>query len=304
MASLHLPPNFVSDDFGLALGGGAARAFSQIGVLKVLEQEGLYPKVLAGTSSGAFIAALYALGTPALELEKMMLDMNTLELWSQALDFGLHKAALIDGKRFTHWLDRKFFHGATFADLQIPLCIACMDIETGELALLREGSVAQAVMASSSLSLIFAPVKIGERYLIDGGFIATVPFPALAAMGLKPEQMIGIHAGIDAEASSFIHWLRNWYASSPKRWQKVWLSLPAPAPYKRLTKSLLYVLASYQQRIEAPKGATLISTRPMISWWDFHKSLEAIRAGERAMREGLEFWTKQKIEELILKVDG
>jgi predicted acylesterase/phospholipase RssA len=283
-------------DFGLALGGGAARAFSQVGALKVLEQEGLYPKALAGTSSGAFISALYALGTPALELEKMMLEMNMLELWSQALDFGLHKAALIDGKRYTHWLDRKYFHGATFADLQIPLVIACMDIETGELVLLREGSVAKAVMASSSLSLIFAPVKIGGRYLIDGGFIATVPFPGLQALGFKPEQLLGIHAGIDAEASPFIHSLRHWYSSSSKRWQEVWLSLPAPAPYKRLTKSLLYVLASYQQRITAPEGATLISTRPPISWWDFHKSLEAIQAGERAMREGLE---KREEEEAV-----
>jgi predicted acylesterase/phospholipase RssA len=294
MGSLRLQHyDFGPDNFGLALGGGAARAFSQIGALKVLEQEGLYPSALAGTSSGAFIAALYALGTPALELEKMMLEMNMLELWSQALDFGLHKAALIDGKRFTHWLDRKYFHGATFADLQIPLCIACMDIKTGELVLLREGSVAQAVMASSSLSVIFAPVKIQNRYLIDGGFVATVPFPALANFGLRPEQMLGIHAGIDAEASPFIRVLRHWYTTSPKRWQDVWLSLPAPAPYKRLSQSLVHVLASYQQRIEAPRGATLISTRPPISWWDFHKSLEAIYAGEVAMRKGLETWNKK-----------
>jgi predicted acylesterase/phospholipase RssA len=281
-------------NFGLALGGGAARAFSQVGALKVLEQKGLYPQALAGTSSGAFISALYALGIPAPQLEKMMLEMNMVGLWSQAFDFGLHKAAFIDGKRFIHWLDRNYFHGATFAELQIPLVIACMDIETGELVLLREGSVAKAVMASSSLSLIFAPVKIGERYLIDGGFVSTVPFPGLMSFDLKPEQMLGIHAGIDAEASPFIRALRTWYSSSPKRWQDVWLSLPAPAPYRRLTKSLLYVLASYQQRITAPEGATLISTRPPIAWWDFHKSLEAIQAGERAMCEGLEVWIKEE----------
>ncbi len=284
------------NDFGLALGGGAARAFSQIGALKVLEREGLYPKALAGTSSGAFIAALYALGIPALELEKTMLEMNMLEFWSQAFDFGLHKAALIDGKRFTHWLDRKFFQGATFADVQLPLIIACMDIKTGELVLLREGSLARAVMASSSLSVVFAPVKIDERYVIDGGFISTVPFPALKALGFKPEQMLGIHAGIDAEASPFIRWLRRWYGSSSKRWQDIFLSLPAPSPYKRLNRSLIYVLASYQQRIEAPQGATLISTRPKVAWWDMHKSLEAIRSGEVAMREGLESWLRKGLK--------
>jgi hypothetical protein len=71
------------------------------------------------------------------------------------------------------------------------------------------------------------------------------------------------------------------------------------APYKRLSQSFIYVLASYQQRIEAPQGATLISTRPPIAWWDFHKSLEAIRAGENAMREGL-----KKVESKRLKVKG
>ncbi|MGL4609298.1 MAG: patatin-like phospholipase family protein [Trueperaceae bacterium] len=287
--------------FGLALGGGAARAFSQIGVLKVLEREGLYPKVLAGTSSGAFMAANYALGTPALELEKAMLELDVLELWSQAFDFGLHKAAFIDGKRFTHWLDRKFFHGATFADTLYPLVIACMDIETGGLVLMRKGSLAQAVMASSSLSVIFAPVNVGKRYLIDGGFVATVPFPGLAALGVESQHMLGIHAGIDAEASPFIRGVRTWYGSSSKRWQELWLSLPAPAPYKRLSQSLLHVLASYQQGVSAPPGARLLQTRPPVAWWDFHKSLEAIRAGERAMQEELE---RQEAEGRRQKVEG
>jgi NTE family protein len=106
-------------NFGLALGGGSARALAHIGALKVLEQRGLIPRAISGTSSGAFIAALYALGTPASEVERAMRDLDTLELWSQAFDFGLHRASVINGRRFMNWFDRKYFYGATFADLEL-----------------------------------------------------------------------------------------------------------------------------------------------------------------------------------------
>ena len=286
-------------NFGLALGGGSARALAHIGALKVLEQRGLVPKAISGTSSGAFMAALYALGTPASEIERAMRDLDMPELWSHAFDFGLHKAALINGQRFMNWLDRKYFYGATFDDLEIPLAIASMDVETGELIILREGSIARAVMASSALPLIFAPVEINGRYLIDGGFVSTVPFQALQCLdrsldtpslhthSLDAQQLIGLHAGINAEASWFIKSLRKWYGPSPKRWQELWLVLPAPAPYKRLSKGLIQVLASYQQRLQPPQGASLISMNPPNAWWDFHRSPEAIAAGETAMRQFL-----------------
>ncbi len=273
-------------NLGLALGGGTARAMAHIGALKVLEQRGIFPRALAGTSSGAFMAALYALGTPALEMERSMRNLNMLELWSHAFDFGLHQAALIHGQRLQHWLDRKFFYGATFADVQIPLAIACTDIEKGELVILQEGSIAQAVMASCALPGIFAPVSIGGRYLIDGGFVSTVPYQALQT--LKVDTLLGLHAGINAEASGVIWGLRWWYGSSTKRWQDIYLELPAPRPYKRLSKSLIHMLVSYQQRLLPPEGAALISMNPPNSWWDFHRSLEAIAAGETAMKHYLQ----------------
>jgi predicted acylesterase/phospholipase RssA len=272
--------------FGLALGGGSARAMAHIGALKVLEQRGLKPAAIAGTSSGAFMAAVYALGTPAIEMEKAMRELNMLELWSHAFDFGLHKAALIHGKRFMHWLDRKYFYGATFDDVTIPLAIACMDEERAELVILRHGSIARAVMASSALPLMFAPVEANGRYLIDGGFISTVPFQALQVLG--SHHLLGLHAGINAEASMFIKGLRKWYGSSSKAWRDLWLALPAPSPYKRLSRGLIHVLASYQQKLQPPQGATLISMNPPIAWWDFHRSPEAIAAGEVAMKNYLD----------------
>jgi predicted acylesterase/phospholipase RssA len=185
-----------------------------------------------------------------------------------------------------HWLDRKYFYGATFDNVQIPLAIACMNEECGELVIVHEGSIARAVMASSALPLIFSPVDIDGRYLIDGGFVSTVPFQALQSLG--SHHLIGLHAGINAEASVFIKGLRRWYASSPKRWQDVWLALPAPQSYKRLSRGLIHVLASYQQKLQPPDGATLISMNPPNAWWDFHRSPEAITAGEVAMKNYLD----------------
>ncbi len=273
-------------NLGLALGGGTARAMAHIGALKVLEEHRIFPKALAGTSSGAFMAALYALGTPALEMERSMRNLNMLELWSHAFDFGLHQAALVHGQRLQHWLDRKFFYGATFSDVQIPLAIACTDIESGELVVLQEGSLAQAVMASCALPGIFAPVSINGRYLMDGGFVSTVPYQALQT--LKVDTLLGLHAGINAEASGFIWGLRRWYGPRTKRWQDIYLALPAPRPYRRLSKSLVHMLASYQKRLSPPEGAALINMNPPNAWWDFHRSPEAIAAGEMTMKHYLQ----------------
>jgi hypothetical protein len=127
--------------------------------------------------------------------------------------------------------------------------------------------------------------------LIDGGFVSTVPFQALQFLDMEQslgvQQLIGLHAGINAEASWFIKGLRKWYGPGDKRWQDVWLALPAPASYKRLSRGLIHVVASYQQRLRPPDGATLISMNPPNAWWDFHRSPEAIKAGEVAMQQFL-----------------
>src|SRR5690606_32629211 len=130
---------------GVALGGGAARGMAHVGALKALDAAGVRVDGVAGTSYGAVIAALYALGGPAVELERIIRTQDVAELWRQSVDFGLHEGALIRGTRLADWLDRKFFFGATFADARVPLAIACTDLVSGRLVVLREGSVAQAV---------------------------------------------------------------------------------------------------------------------------------------------------------------
>ena len=274
---------------GLALGGGTARGLAHIGALKVLESRGLGPDVIAGTSYGAVIAALYALGMPAVELEQLVRRQNILELWSTSLDFGLHRASFIHGRRLERWLDRKVFFGATFADCMMPLAVACTDVATGDLQVVREGPLARAVVASSALPAIFAPVLVDGRVLIDGGFVEAVPFRALQT--LSPGRVIGVHAGVDPEKSAIVRFLRRIAASRfGLTWSRMSEGLQPSTSLRSLARGISCALASYSCDQTVPPGALLVTADPPLSWWDFHRSPEAIAAGERAMTQALEQW--------------
>ncbi len=271
---------------GVALGGGTARGFAHIGVLRVLERSGTPPDMLAGNSFGAIIAALYALGVHAEELEYRVRQQNVAELWLLALDFGLHKASLINGQRLEHWLDRKLFFGATFADTEIPLAISCTDVDSGELVVLREGSLARAVRASCALPGIFTTVNIAGRNLIDGGFITPVPVAPLTDMGASA--ILGVHAGIEVDKARFVSWAQRFYASNFGRWlQDRMLSNSFKSAWGTLAKGLARAAASYSRVIAYPPEVMSVSVVPPIAWWDFHKSPRAIAAGEAAMSAAL-----------------
>lgn len=245
------------------------------------------PRVLSGTSYGAIIAALYAMGTPAVELEQLVRRQNILELWSTSLDFGLHRASLIHGRRLERWLDRKVFFGATFADCLLPLAVACTDVADGSLVVLREGSLARAVVASSALPALFAPVRLNGRVLIDGGFVEAVPFRALES--LRPDAIIGIHAGVDAESSAMIAALRKLAASRiGAAWARATRRTVPSTSMRSLARGISCALASYLCDQTVPAGAMLVRADPPLSWWDFHRSPEAIAAGEAAMRAALD----------------
>lgn len=269
---------------GLALGGGTARGLAHIGVFKALDAHGSPPDVVAGTSYGAIIAALYALGSTGMAIEHTIRQQNTAEIWAQGIDFGLHRAALMHGRRLCRWLDRKFFFGATFDDLELPLAIGCTDLATGELVVLREGSIAEAVMASCALPIYFAPVEIDGRVLIDGGFVEPVPFRTLDTF--EPEIAVGVHTGIDADGARLVQGTRRLHRTPFGRFfQRLALRSSIERPIGRLLRGMAITARSYEHRVEAPPGKWLLRASPPISWWDFHKSPTAIAVGERAMNE-------------------
>lgn len=255
---------------------------AHVGVLKALDAAGASPRLVAGTSYGAIVAALYALSGNALEVERLIRTQDVAEVWRQGLDFGLHRGAIVNGRRLTEWLDRKYFFGATFADTVVPLAVACTDLRTRTLVTVQHGSVAQAVRASCALPGIFAPVQWQDRTLIDGGFLEPIPFPALAAA--EGAARLGVQAGVDVQRSALVRAIRRFNASGPGRaFERRAGAVQGDGAASQMLRGVSLSLSSYSRDVSVPPDATLLRVDPGISWWDFHRSPSAIAAGERAM---------------------
>lgn len=170
-----------SKKVGLALGGGYARGLAHVGVLEVLEREGIPIDMIAGTSIGAIVGALYSRQADASKIkeEAMLLDWVGI---TSLVDPTLPKSGLIKGKRITNLL-RRFIGNASFKDLKIPLACIATDIITGDEVVINEGSVLEAVRASFSIPVIFTVVKNRGRYLVDGGLVNPVPVSVVKEMG-------------------------------------------------------------------------------------------------------------------------
>ena len=164
---------------GLALGGGAALGAAHVGVLKAFHEKGLKPYAVSGTSIGAFVAAHLAFGTPYEKLEEIALDLD----WLDVSAFKLSKMGLLTNKR----LGKKILDEigkVNIEDAEIPLCMIATDISTGEKVVLKEGPLHKAVMASSCLPGVFAPVEWNnELLLVDGFLCENVPINPLKEMG-------------------------------------------------------------------------------------------------------------------------
>lgn len=269
---------------GLALGGGTARAFAHVGVLTVLSAAGIQPDIMSGTSFGALIAAHYALHNDPAKLRHWAETFPAREVWRQGLDFGLHRAALIEGGRVERWLERTLFQGATFADLQLPLRITCTDVDTGELVVLREGSLSRAVRASCALPVVTRAVEVGGRTLIDGGFVSPVPLEPLLG---EAEVVVGVHTGVAVEDARSVQLYRQLHASHfGGWWHGRFLTAPANT-WGTLLRALARAGTSYTKPLQFAPEALLVRAEPPVAWWDLHRAMGAVSAGEVAMNRTL-----------------
>lgn len=174
---------------GYALGGGAARGLSHIGVLKVFEANGIFPNIIAGTSIGALVGALYAGGIKISDIEQIALRLDMKRLMLLA-DVTLPKSGLIGGKRVIALL-KSILGDLSFSQLKYNFACVATDITTGEPVVLREGSLIEAVRASISLPGILTPVEMKGQYLVDGGLVNEVPVSVCRQMGA--EFVIGVN---------------------------------------------------------------------------------------------------------------
>jgi len=249
---------------GLALGGGAARGIAHIGVLEVLEREGIPIDMIAGTSAGALIGALYARERDAVLMKKQSMALDWVALTS-LVDLTLPKNGFISGKRVTRLLGR-FIGDADFKDLGIPLACVATDILSGDEVVMKEGSVLEAVRASISIPAIFSVVKSHNRYLVDGGLVNPVPVKTVKEMGA--DFIIAVDVTPDkAEREAFLR------KSALKK---------EPSLFQVIVQSI-YIATYYTARITSEGADEVIHPQlAHISPAEFHRSKEIILEGELA----------------------
>ncbi len=181
-------PAYRRPTVGLALGGGGARGYAHIGVLKVLERERVPIDFLAGTSMGGLVAAGYAVGMKPAEMEKEALTLRPRSL----LDISLFRTGVLEGKRVREHLTR-LLGEKTFDQPRIPLRLMAVDLLTGEELVLGEGLLVDAVRATISVPGVFCPVDWRGRQLVDGGVTNNVPADVVRQMGA--EVVIAVDVG-------------------------------------------------------------------------------------------------------------
>ncbi|MBW8831428.1 MAG: patatin-like phospholipase family protein [Burkholderiales bacterium] len=174
---------------GLALGGGAARGFAHIGVIQVLEENGIHPDLVVGTSAGSLVAALYASGKngAALSLLADSMDETTITDWS------FPGRALIRGDALARYV-RDATGNRPIEKMPLSLGIVATDLDSGAPILFQMGDTGLAVRASSAVPAVFQPVKIGTREYVDGGLVSPVPVRFAKQMGAEVVIAVDISA--------------------------------------------------------------------------------------------------------------
>jgi NTE family protein len=165
---------------GLALGGGAARGFAHIGVIQVLEENGIKPDMVVGTSAGSVVAAFYATGKTGAQLQWLADSMDESQLTDWTVPFM--SRGMLRGEALGRYINTQL-NGAKIEDLKMPLGIVATDLQTGDGILFRRGDIATAVRASSAVPSVFEPVRIGNKDYVDGGLVSPVPVRYARQMG-------------------------------------------------------------------------------------------------------------------------
>lgn len=171
-------PALVAPRIALALGGGAARGFAHIGVIKALEAQGIVPDIIVGTSAGSLVGSLYAGGLSGFDLQRVALAMDDRIL----TDWSLSSRGLIKGEALQDYVNSALGN-RPIDKLPKLLAIVATDLRSGEAMVFRTGNAGIAVRASSSVPGIFLPVRIGGRDYVDGGLVAPVPVQIARKLG-------------------------------------------------------------------------------------------------------------------------
>ncbi|TYO98304.1 NTE family protein [Geothermobacter ehrlichii] len=297
---------------GLALGSGAARGLAHIGLIKVLEAEGIRPVAVAGTSIGALIGALYAAGVPAADMEDVALRVDWRQL-GRLVRPTVPTSGLIDSERLERFL-AELLPVRAFSELQIPLAMAATDIESGEAMILRQGELLPALRAAIAFPGIFPPVRIGQRFLVDGGLCHPVPVGAVRELGAN--RILGLCAIPEVDKRSHEAWVPSPHPRRQKPrgslfglinadrvdrlWRDIWgrndkggdskQEERRPPNIFRVFAQSVAIMENQINALRLEKEGVDLLLRPQfagINMLEFHRGEEIIRAGEEAARQQL-----------------
>lgn len=296
-------------NIGLALGGGAARGWSHIGVLETLVGAGIEPKVIAGTSIGALVGAAYACGR-----------LTELKMWAQAvdwrtiaslLDVKVANGGLIDGARVQRLL-RDLGIDTPIEDLPMKYAAVATDLADGREIWLETGPVDAAIRASIGLPGIFSPTLADGKWLVDGGLVNQVPVSTARALGADFIIAVGLGDGMLAKRAAGLSPAAVEEASAAQRGRLMEMVAQMPGPFReQATRILPQLLASgpkspgyfdvlanalniMQDRITRsrlagePPHAMISPQVAHIRLMDFHRAGEAIEAGRAAAEKALD----------------
>jgi NTE family protein len=259
---------------GLALGAGGARGYAHVGALQVLEQAGYVVDYVAGTSMGALVAALIALGQNASQIESSMRAAFTPEMVD--ILFRPTMSGQSAGRQAMTDLWRELTLERSFAELEIPLAMVAVDLNSGQPVVLQDGLLWQALLASTAVPGLYPAVEAGEQRLVDGVILSPVPTHAVRAAGADITIAINILNRKPAAGS-----VASDAAPGGSRAGK------SPRLLEVLTEALDLAQMDTSARQAAEADITITPRLGATSWRDFHLADAIIDAGRTAAAERL-----------------
>ncbi len=186
---------------GLALGGGAARGFAHIGVIKALESQGIIADVIVGTSAGSVVGAMYAAGNNGFALQKMALEMDEATISDWSLPFFAKSSGVLKGEALQFYVNKMVLQ-VPIEKLKKPFGAVATDLNSGLPVLFQRGNTGLAVRASSAVPGLFQPVRINEHLYVDGGLVSPVPVRFVREMGADLVIAVNISTQPEVQAAS------------------------------------------------------------------------------------------------------
>lgn len=276
---------------GLALSGGAAFGLAHIGVIKVLEKEGIPIDMVTGVSMGAFVGALWAAGLNSSQIEKIVLQYNNKKVFRSLIDLCFPKLAFAKGRKIRALLE-KHINRKTFQDIKFPFKVVACNLNRRQQVIYDTGALVDAVMASIAIPGVFAPARVNGDLIVDGGIIEPVPVGTLVRSGIKKIIAVNVLPSPENVIQSYELKRRQMEEEKREAQAKGLLSRIAYNLGLRLQKmvspNILDIIVNSFQTTEYVMSQTDcqkadIVIRPMvvgIDWFDFFKPEPLIRKGE------------------------